>query len=194
MNPTRIRPSAMNRLPPLAAVIGALMLGFTLQAAAPPETDARVREYSTLGRSVLEMAQTKKVDAAEVRKKVDRMLEIGVLLAKDYAVHFPAGKKLVDTVVAAIPEMRKLSFAEIESEWHDLKHFDKPGNAVGIDLKAEENEHFTDPVHTIVHPLLVLKAAEDQAAKPSAENLQNIKEEMEEGIEQAEKMRTALAR
>jgi hypothetical protein len=109
-------------------------------------------------------------------------------------VRFPAGKKLVDTVVAAIPEMRKLSFAEIESEWHDLKHFDKPGNAVGIDLKAEENEHFTDPVHTIVHPLLVLKAAEDQAAKPSAENLQNIKEEMEEGIEQAEKMRTALAR
>lgn len=194
MTPTRIRPSAMNRLPPLAAVIGALMLGFTLQAAAPPETDARVREYSTLGRSVLEMAQTKKVDAAEVRKKVDRMLEIGVLLAKDYAVRFPAGKKLVDTVVAAIPEMRKLSFAEIESEWHDLKHFDKPGNAVGIDLKAEENEHFTDPVHTIVHPLLVLKAAEDQAAKPSAENLQNIKEEMEEGIEQAEKMRTALSR
>jgi hypothetical protein len=140
------------------------------------------------------MAQAKKVDAAEVRKKVDRMLELGVLLAKDYAVRFPAGKKLVDTVVAAIPEMRKLSFAEIESEWHDLKHFDKPGNAVGIDLKAEENEHFTDPVHTIVHPLLVLKAAEDQAAKPSAENLQNIKEEMEEGIEQAEKMRTALAR
>ena len=194
MTPTHIRPSAMNRLRPLAAVIGALILGFTLRAAAPPETDARVREYSTLGRSVLEMAQTKKVDAAEVRKKVDRMLKLGVLLAKDYAVRFPAGKKLVDTVVAAIPEMRKLSFAEIESEWHDLKHFDKPGNAVGIDLKAEENEHFTDPVHTIVHPLLVLKAAEDQAAKPSAENLQNIKEEMEEGIEQAEKMRTALAR
>jgi hypothetical protein len=176
------------------ASIGVLFLGLALHAAAPPETDARVREYSTLGRSVLEMAQTKKVDAAEVRKKVDRMLEIGVLLAKDYAVRFPAGKKLIDTVVAAIPEMRKLSFGEIESEWHDLKHFDKPGNGVGLDLKAEENEHFTDPVHTIVHPLLVLKAAEEQVAKPSAENLQKIKEEMEEGIEQAEKMRTALSR
>jgi hypothetical protein len=194
MNSSRLRVHPLERLLPRTAALGALLLGLALQAAAPPETDARVREYSALGRSVLEMAQTKKIDAGEVRKKVDRMLEIGVLLAKDYAVRFPAGKKLVDTVVAAIPEMRKLPFAEIESEWHDLKHFDKPGNDVGIDLKAEENEHFTDPVHTIVHPLLVLKAAEEQATKPSAENLQNIKEEMEEGIEQAEKMRTALSR
>lgn len=184
MTPTRL-------LPLLSAV---LLLGFRLHAAAPPETDARVKEYSVAGRSLVEMAQSKKIDLPAVNTKVDRLVELATLLAKDYAVRFPAGKKLIETVIAAVPEMRKLSFSEIESEWHDLKHFEKPGNNPGIDLKAEDNEHFTDPLHAIIHPLLVLKAAESYAAKPGPEPLRQIKEEMEEGIEQAEKLRTVLSR
>ena len=184
----------MNLTCRLSALTAVLILGFRLQAAAPPETDARVKEYSVAGRALIEMAQAKKVDMATVTAKVDRLVELATLLAKDYAVRFPAGKKLIETVVAAVPEMRKLPFSEIESEWHDLKHFDKPGNNPGLDLKAEENEHFTDPLHAIIHPLLVLKAAESYAAKADPEPLRQMKEEMEEGIEQAEKIRTVLSR
>jgi len=184
------------KLTSLIPTVAALVSAFALQtvSAAPPDLDARVKEYTVTGRSLVEMAQTKKVDLAEVRKKVDRLVEIASGLAKDYEAKFPAGKKLIDTVIAAVPEMKGLSFHEIESEWHDMKHFEKPGNNPGLDLKAEENEHFTDPIHAIIHPLLVLKAAETHEKSPGAEPLKQIKEEMEEGLEQVEKMHVALSK
>jgi hypothetical protein len=183
----------LNSLLSRAAV---LWMVWTLRgmAAAPADLDARVKDYTVTGRALVEMAQTKKVDVAVVGQKVDHLVEIASRLAKDYAVAFPAGKKLIETVVAAVPEMRKLSFKELESEWHDLKHFEKAGNEPGLDLKAEDNEHFTDPVHAIVHPLLVLKAAEAYGKTPGPEPLKQIKEEMEEGLEQAEKLRIALSK
>jgi predicted DNA-binding transcriptional regulator len=44
----------------------------------------------------------------------------------------------------------------------------------------------------VVHPLLVLKAAQDYAATKNEESLKSMKEEMEEGLEQVEKQKAAL--
>ncbi|MSU64421.1 MAG: hypothetical protein EXS31_18865 [Pedosphaera sp.] len=120
------------------------------------------------------------------------MVADAVWFAGEYAKAFPTGQKLLKVILDNVETMKKLSFKDLEHEWHDMHHFDAADKDIGLDLKAESNEHFTDPIHSIVHPLLVLKAAQNYASSKSADDLKSIKEEMEEGLEQIEKMKTAL--
>jgi len=177
-------------LPFLALLMLALLPA--LRAADRAQVEARYLSYHAAGKAVVEMAIAKRVDAAEVAKKVEIMVGDAVWLATEYATAFPQGATLLRTVTAHVDDMRKLSFQELEGEWHDLGYFGKPGHDAGLDIKAEANEHFTDPIHAIVHPLLVLKAAQAYAAGKKDEDLKAIKTEMEEGLEQAEKLKTSL--
>lgn len=167
----------------------------SLQAADKAEVESHYKSYHDAGKAVVEMALTKKVDAAEVEKKVNTMLTAATWVAGEYAKAHPKGEKFLKVVTDNIEAMRKLSYKELEHEWHDLNHFTKSGSSdLGIDVKAEENEHFTDPVHSIVHPLLVLKAAQAFATSKDEGQLKSIKEEMEEGLEQMEKCRSVLTK
>lgn len=168
---------------------------FNVIAADKAEIDARYKSYHEAGKAVVEMALTKKVDAAEVEKRVETMLTAATWIAVEYGKIHPKGEKLLKVVTDNVGAMKKLSFKELEHEWHDLNHFTKSGsNDLGIDVKAEENEHFTDPIHAIVHPLLVLKAAQAYASSKDEGELKAVKEEMEEGLEQMEKCRTVLTK
>lgn len=168
------------------------LLAAPLRAADKAQVEAHYQSYYTAGKAVVEMAVSKKVDAAEVAKRVDTMVADALWFAGEYAKIHPKGAKLLQTVASNVAAMRQLSFDHLEHEWHDLAFFAKPGNDVGLDLKAEENEHFTDPIHTLVHPLLVLKAAQAYANSKSEKDLKSLKEEMEEGLEQAEKQKIVL--
>lgn len=181
----------MKKLLPLTlgAVFG---LALSLHAADKAAIEAHALSYHTAGKAVVEMALTKKVDAAEVDKKVQIMVADAVWFNTEYAKAFPKGEKLLKVIADHVEAMRKLSYKELEHEWHDMHHFDKADKDIGLDVKAEENEHFTDPIHSIVHPLLVLKAAQDYSSSKSEESLKSVKEEMEEGMEQMEKQKTSL--
>ena len=157
----------------------------TLWGAADPALLARGASYQAAGKVIIDQVISKKVDLLVVTAKVDALLVEATALAEAYAKAYPAGDKLLKVVIANIPEMKKLSYAEVLSEWHDLGYFAKPGHEVGLDLKNEDNEHFTDPIHAIVHPLLVLKAAQSYATGKQDAQLKEMKEEMEEGLEQA---------
>ena len=164
-------------------------------AADKAEIDTHCNSYHAAGKAIVEMAISKKIDAAEVEKKVEILVKEAVWAATEYGKVNPKGEKLLKTVVDNVDAMKKLSFKDLEHEWHDLNHFTKSGsNDLGIDVKAEDNEHFTDPIHGIVHPLLVLKAAQNYAKSKDEAELKSIKEEMEEGLEQIEKCRAALAK
>ena len=161
-------------------------------AADKAEVEARARSYYTVGKSIVEMAITRKVDAAQLEKQVDILVADATWFAEQYSKLHPKGQKLIKTVLDNVAGMRKLTFKELEHQWHDGHFFDGKSAELGIDLKEEDNEHFTDPIHTLVHPLLVLKAGQAYAAGKAEENLKQMKEEMEEGIEQMEKQRTLL--
>lgn len=178
-------------LPLLSACV---VLVAPARAASKADVDSHCNSYHAAAKAVIEMAINKKVDAAIVEQKVNVMLADAVWLAREYAAARPKGDKLLKVIVANVDAMKKLSFKELEEQWHDLGYFAQPGHEAGLDLKAEENEHFTDPIHTIVHPLLVLKAAQAYAAGQKAEDLAAVKEEMEEGIEQMEKQRALLSK
>lgn len=177
----------------LAAVLCSATGGSLVAGPDKAVLNQQVLSYHAEGKAVVEMAITKKVDVAAVEKRVSVMLSNAVWTATEYGKSFPKGQKLLAAVTSNLEQMKKLNFKELEHEWHDLNHFSKPGAGdLGLDLKAEENEHFTDPIHSIVHPLLVLKAAQDYQTSRNEEHLKAIKEEMEEGLEQMEKCRDAL--
>lgn len=168
------------------------LLTAPLRSADKTQVEARYQSYYTAGKAVVDMAISKKIDAAEVEKRVNIMVADALWFAAEYAKAHPKGAKLLHLLTSNADAMRKLSFQDLESEWHDLGYFTKPGHDTGLDLKAEENEHFTDPIHTLVHPLLVLKAAQAYTTTKAETDLKAMKEEMEEGLEQAEKQKTAL--
>lgn len=181
-----------NPLIPFLAVLAALAV--PALAADKAQIESHYRSYHAAGKAVVEMAIAKNVDAAAVEKHVNVMLADGVWFAATYAKAHPEGAKLIKILIENVDAMRKLSFHELESEWHDLGYFSKPDHDAGLDLSAEENEHFTDPIHTIVHPLLVLKAAQAYGKDKKEEDLKAMKAEMEEGLEQAEKQMLALTK
>lgn len=166
-----------------------------INAADKAEIDTHCNNYHAAGKAIVEMAINKKIDIAEVEKRVQILLTESTWGATEYAKVHPKGAKLLKTTVDNIDAMKKLSYKDLEHEWHDLNHFTKSGGSdLGIDVKAEDNEHFTDPIHSIVHPLLVLKAAHTFAASKDEAELKSVKEEMEEGLEQMEKVRSVLSK
>jgi hypothetical protein len=134
--------------------------------------------YHQQGKAIVDAIIAQKIELPEIQKNVDAMLVDATGIAKLYGEKHPAGAKLLSTVVANIPAMKKLNFHDLEKQWHDLGYFKEPGNNPGLDLASEDNEHFTDPIHVVVHPLLVLKAAEAFAADAKPEHLNVMKEEM----------------
>lgn len=158
--------------------------------------------YHQAGKAVIEMTQAKKVDAAQVEVKVVEMQRGAVVLARAYAAKFPAGTKLIDTVITQVATldgkgsvtglgpMKELSFQEIEDQWHDGAYF--KSHDLGVNFEEEANEHFTDPIHTMVHPMMVLRAAMAYQKGQDAKELKAMKDEMDEGMEQAEKMLAVL--
>lgn len=163
-------------------------------AADKAQVQSHYQSYYKAGKAVVTMTLSKKIDAAELEKQVNIMVAAATWFIDEYATAYPQGAQLLKTVTANVDTMRKLSFENLEKDWHDLAYFDQPGHNAGLDLKAEENEHFTDPIHSLVHPLLVLKAAESFANGKKDDDLKKMKEEMEEGLEQAEKLTIALTK
>lgn len=145
--------------------------------------NAKVTSYKAAGKEVMNAIVANKVDAAQLKPKLLQMASDALALADQYVGKFPEGKKMFDMVKANFEKMKSASFEELEKDWHDLGYFAK--NSPGVDLKQEKNEHFTDPLHCIVHPLMTLKAAEKK-------DLQAMKEELSEGLEQMDLMAKKL--
>ena len=189
---------------PLVSVIllaGCQNLGFGVDA------DAAAKAYVAAGRAVVDKINGGSLDLAFVSEKVLEQERQAVALGRAYAAKHPAGAKLINYVISqavtvdasgqitGLGPMAALDFKVIEDEYHDLNHFKtKPEDAGGVDVSKEDNEHFTDPLHTIIHPLMVVSAARAWTADKKKEHLAVAKGEMEEGIEQAEVTAKSLAK
>ncbi len=182
-----------------AAVMGSMFLG--TQAYADQYDDA-MHSYTEAGQRVIDMVNGGDVDVAAVEKDVIVTLQAAVDLAHAYAAKHPGGKAVLDKTVetaavvgadgkvTGIGSMGEMSFDVIEAEWHDLGYFFK--NDLGVDLEDEDNEHFTDPMHTIIHPVMTYVAAKDFSNGGGEKSLTAMKAEMQEGIEQVENTANAV--
>jgi hypothetical protein len=179
----------------------AMCLATTTHAASFAEHQ---KAYHDAGRAVVDLVNAKTIDATKISALVLTMQTHAVPLAQAYAKKHPAGKGVIDTVIAQVATldgsgavtglgaMKDLPFDTIEKQWHDLGHF--KANKPAIDLFDEDHEHFSDPLHTLIHPMMVLRAALDYQTSKSADDLKAMKEEMEEGLEQVGKTVASLSK
>lgn len=147
------------------------------------------QDYLKTGQSIVDMVNRGDVDTDSVRASVIELTRDSVLLAQEYLVKYPEGKALITEVinevasldasgnVTGLGPMAEDSFDYMEKHWHDLGFME--GKSYGIDMEDEDNEHFTDPLHVMIHPIMVFRAAQDK-------NLDAMKAEMQEGMEQIE--------
>lgn len=178
----------------LLTCILSLCLASSLSAASVAEREAA---YLKAGKAVIDMVNAKTVDAAKVTALVLIMEQQAVPISQAYAAKFPAGKGLIDTVISQVATldaagavtgfgpMKDMTFEVIEKQWHDLGYFKE--HKPTVDLADEDNEHFTDPLHAMIHPMMVLRAAMNYQTSKSEDDLKAMKEEMDEGLEQVTK-------
>ena len=102
------------------------------------------------------MANAKKVDVEKAKASVLMIDQQAAPMAQVYAVKFPAGKDVIDTVIAqiatldasgavtAFEPMKDITSDVIEKLWDELGYFNEHKST--IDLTDKSNEHFTDPL------------------------------------------------
>ena len=158
-----------------------LILGILIAASgtAFAQDKAKVKaaadSYKKDGKELLAMLNTGKVDEAKAEKLANNMMDQAVTAAKEYIAKDKKSEKLLNYIIAGLPEIKSASFETLEKDWHDAGKLTK--DKVGLDLKAEENEKYMDPVHSILHPAMTLRAIKDK-------KLKEAKDELTEGMEQ----------
>ncbi len=154
-------------------LISLTVFSFTASAQVP----AAQKKYETSGKALMSMINSGKVDASQAEKLVKEMVAEGKVMAEAYGKKEASAGELMAFVVANIGKMEAATFDDLQKNWHDGGAFIE--KEVGLNVKKEENEKHLDPVHVIVHPMMTLRAIKDG-------NLQAAKEELAEGLEQAQ--------
>src|SRR4030095_2538413 len=119
-------------------ILTVAVLGFFLAVPQPvraldkAELNTRFQSYFKNGKAVVDMALSKKVDVAQVEKSVEQMLAEASWMAKEYAQIHRKGEKLLNVVVNNVGSMKKLSFHDLEHDWHDLHHFETADKDIGL--------------------------------------------------------------
>lgn len=149
-----------------------------------------LKTYRSSGKNIMDQIISKKIDKPALSSEVDKMVQAAINLTKEYQKKHPSGKKVLQVVIDNIEKIKGMSFDEVEKQWHDLGYFE--GKSFDLDLSDEDNEHFTDPIHCIVHPILTLKAGESYLKTKDQKHIQTMQEELSEGLEQVTNIENGL--
>lgn len=181
----RANPISQKRKPAMKkSMILSLMILLTNSFASADAMKA-AETYKNAGKGLMSMINSGKVDPAAAEKAIYEMVDAAKVVAEGYAKADPKASKLVKYVTENIPKLKTLSFEQLEKDWHDGAAL-KP-DLIGLDLKKEENEKYTDPVHCLVHPLMTLAALKKN-------DLKGAKEELAEGLEQMESIKSVIGK
>jgi hypothetical protein len=156
-----------------------MFLGMSVSAFANVNTKAvqeASKEYRAIGGTLMPELKSGKISLADAESKVEKMSAHAQVVMKEYAVKYPESKKLVDFLIAKIPELKKMSFEQLEKDYHDAAALTK--DKVGLDLKDESNEKFLDPCHILVHVQMVAAAVRENKHKDGVAELNEGMEQM----------------
>ena len=160
-----------------------ILIGFLIAVAGTAfaqdkaKVKAAAESYKKDGKELLTMINSGKVDEAKADKLASNMIDQAVIAAKEYIAKDKKSEKLLNHIINSLSDIKGATFEALEKDWHDAGKLTK--DKVGLDLKAEENEKYMDPVHSILHPAMTLRAIKDK-------NLKDAKDELTEGMEQME--------
>lgn len=124
-------------------------------------------DYLKTGQEIVDMVNAGSIDVAGVESRVVSLTKNSVALALAYIEKHPEGEALLTEIISQVAimnggqvtglgPMTNDSFDRMEKHWHDLGFLE--GKDYGVDMEDEDNEHFTDPLQLMVHPIMVLSA------------------------------------
>lgn len=176
--------------------IATLSLVLTASLIANASTvEEAAKKYKEFGLQVVDLVNTNNIDVNKIEELVVKQTEYSVTLVQQYQKKYPSGTKLLDIalnqvatfndgIFSGLGPLKETKFSIIEAEWHDLGF--TTSMDVGIDMGNEDNEHFTDPLHVSLHPIMALRAAIEYTESGDNEMKEAIKAETMEGIEQVQ--------
>ena len=147
------------------------------------DLDADAAQFIKLANGIISQAVLGKIDVDAVQKDVATMENLAVGFAVQYKAKYPAGAKLMDLLIAKKDAMTTMSLEAIDAEFEAQAINKAHGKAIGLDLTAEENEHFGNPVDVFVHPATVAICAGLWAKDHKQEHLTRIQSELQEVVE-----------
>lgn len=143
---------------------------------------AAAEKYLNQGKELMAMINSGKIDAAKAEKLSMEMADVAAGLLPEYISFDPKSEKLMKLVESELPKIKKANFQSLQDDYHDGGKL--PASATGIDLKKVANEKYTDPIHTIVHPLMTNDLLKSNNAKKAKEELSEGMDQMKELAEQ----------
>jgi hypothetical protein len=167
----------------LLAVLVALATAVVLPVTRAADVDADASQYQKLANGIIAQAVLGKIDVASVRADTAKMLDLAVSFAGQYKAKFPAGAKLMDLMISKKDSLATMSLEAIDAEFEAAAINKAHGAALGLDLTAEENEHFGNPVDCFVHPATVAICAKLWEQDHKQEHLTRLQSELQEVVE-----------
>ncbi len=148
----------------------------------------RAADFEKLAHGIIAQAVAGKIDPAAIQRDVAKMEALAAAFAADYKAKFPAGTKVLDFMLARKDGLCALSLEEIDAQY-ELEAISKAhGAELGLDLLAEENEHFGNAIDLFVHPATALICADLYQKDHKEEHLRRIQSELQEVIEHCHKV------
>jgi len=155
----------------------------TAVSAVASEVDDKATAFSKLANGIIEQTVAGKLDVPQIEKDVAVMEDLAVFFAAQYKAKYPAGAKVMDFIIAQKEGLTKLSLADIDANFESEAINKAHGKDLGLDLTAEENEHFGNPIDLFVHPATAQICAKLWAKDQKADHLKRIQSELQEVVE-----------
>jgi hypothetical protein len=156
---------------------------FAAPASRAADLDDQAATFIKLANGIIAQAVLGKIDVPAVQKDCAAMETIAAEFAAQYKVKFPTGAKLMDLMISKKEALAAMSLSAIDAEFEAAAINKAHGAAVGLDLTAEENEHFGNPIDCFVHPATTAICARLWEQDHKQEHLTRLQSELQEVIE-----------
>ena len=167
----------------LLAVLVALATLVAVPVTRAADLDADASQFIKLANGIIGQAVLGKIDVASVQADTTKMLELAAGFAAQYKVKYPTGPKLMDLMISKKDSLASMNLEAIDAEFEAAAINKAHGTALGLDLTAEENEHFGNPVDCFVHPATVAICAKLWEQDHKQEHLTRLQSELQEVVE-----------
>ena len=167
----------------LLAVLAALAACVTAPVTRAADLDDDAAQFIKLANGIIAQAVLGKIDVAAVQADTAKMLNLAAGFAAQYKVKYPTGAKLMDLMISKKDSLASMSLAAIDAEFEATAINKAHGAAISLDLTAEENEHFGNPVDCFVHPATTAICARLWEQDHKQEHLTRLQSELQEVVE-----------
>jgi hypothetical protein len=130
MKRTVFLPSPMGRR---AGTLGLVLAGLGLMIVTPAWAFDQAGYQARLDTTRAELVKKTLADSKATLARLDEIVAIGIVAAREYGAKNPKYAKLMEAVIANTPDMKTYSDAQIEEKWGEKG---TGGDAAGVPLKS----------------------------------------------------------